>query len=469
MTRGAPQVLVVEDDYVSTEFYRTILSSRGFDDIISCEDSRDVMGVLAENVISIILLDLNMPYISGQELLQEIISEYPEIPVIILTGEDKVDTAVECMKLGAFDFMAKPIDETRLLPAIEHALKIRELQDEVHILSSTAESLDVQNPEAFDEIVTNHPEMRKIFRYVEAIAPSSRAVLVTGESGTGKELVARAVHRLSGRSGKFVAVNVSGLDETVFSDTLFGHRRGAFTGAEQVRRGLIEEAALGTLFLDEIGDLTVGAQVKLLRLLQEREYYPLGADSSETSSARIIAATNADLQERQRRGKFRKDLYYRLRAHHLEIPPLRSRREDTALLIDYFLSEASHALGRKEKAVVPDAVYTLLEDYSFPGNVRELQSLIYDAVSRHRTRTLPLSFFREYVRAERESGDGELSASHSSSPRISISGTLPTLREVEEYVIAEALRQTRGNQSQAARILGVSQSKLSRRSRQDDD
>lgn len=464
MTRAGPTVLIVEDDPVSMELYRTILSSHGFEDVVSCDDSREVMGTLSEQPISIILLDLNMPHISGQELLSEITSEYPEIPVIILTGEDKVDTAVSCMKTGAFDFMAKPIDENRLLNSIHHALKIRELQDEVHILSSTADSLDVRYPEAFSEIVSEHPEMRKIFRYIEAIATSPRAVLITGESGTGKELIARATHNLSGRSGKFVAVNVSGLDETVFSDTLFGHKRGAFTGAERSRRGLIEEAAEGTLFLDEIGDLHPGAQVKLLRLLQEGEYYPLGSDESEKSRARIIAATNADLAERQRDGSFRKDLYYRLRAHHLEIPPLRNRREDIPQLVDYFLHEAAKALGRSERAVVPETVYNLLQDYGFPGNVRELQSLIYDAVSRHRTRTLPVSFFREYVQSA-----GEHPATQSGSGGISINGAVPTLREVEEYVIAEALRQTGGNQSQAAKMLGISQSTLSRRARKEDE
>jgi DNA-binding NtrC family response regulator len=464
MTGALPTVLVVEDDPVAMELYRTILSGHGYGDPICCDDSREVMGLLGRHSISIILLDLNMPHVSGQELLREITSEQPEIPVIILTGEDKVDTAVNCMKIGAFDFMAKPIDENRLLNAIQHALKIRELQDEVHILSSSAESLDVRHPEAFSDIITNNPEMRKIFRYVEAIAPSPRAVLITGESGTGKELVARAVHNLSCRSGKFVAVNVSGLDETVFSDTLFGHTKGAFTGAERSRRGLIDEGRDGTLFLDEIGDLHAGAQVKLLRLLQEREYYPLGADTSATSRARIIAASNADLQERQRSGHFRKDLYYRLRAHHVEIPPLRSRREDIPLLIDYFLAEASEALKRSERAAVPDSVYSLLKEYSFPGNVRELQSLIYDAVSRHRTRVLPASLFKEYVRSAADADQHERGT-----PRISINGGMPTLQEVEEYVISEALRQTGGNQSQAARLLGVSQSTLSRRSRRTEE
>jgi DNA-binding NtrC family response regulator len=368
------------------------------------------------------------------------------------------------MKIGAFDFMAKPIDENRLINAINHAVKIRELQDEVHILSTSSDSIDLNHPEAFDEIVTVSPAMKKIFRYVEAIAGSPKSVLITGESGTGKELIARAIHRLSGLSGKFVAVNVSGLDETMFSDTLFGHRRGAFTGADRSRSGLIEEAAGGTLFLDEIGDLQPGAQVKLLRLLQEEEYYPLGADQPARSTARIITATNADLSARQQQGSFRKDLYYRLMAHHVQLPPLRMRQEDIEPLVHYFVDESVRSLG-KTKPRVPDEAYQTLRQYGFPGNVRELQSLIYDAVSRQDGGTLPLSFFRSYVHEQREREQAEVPNGSAAidGKVINLRGGLPTLHEVEEHLIREALRRTGGNQSAAARLLGISQSTLSRR------
>ncbi|TVQ39564.1 MAG: sigma-54-dependent Fis family transcriptional regulator [Spirochaetaceae bacterium] len=459
----SPAVLIVDDDIVTSELYATILGAHDFDNLIVCEDSRRVMEVLRSSRVSVILLDLNMPYISGQELLPEITTEFPEIPVIILTGEDKVDTAVQCMKIGAFDFMAKPVEPNRLVTAVNHALKIRELQDEVHILSTGDDGAGLEHPEAFSEIVTNSPQMQKLFRYMEAVAGSPKAVLITGESGTGKEMVARVIHRLSQKDGDFVPVNVSGLDDTMFSDTLFGHRRGAFTGADTNRPGLIEQASGGTLFLDEIGDLELGPQVKLLRLLQEREYYPLGADKPQSSDARVIAATNADLNAGQREGSFRKDLYYRLMAHHVHLPPLRHRLEDIPLLVQRFLEETAVTLSKK-KPTVPKELYTLLSNYQFPGNVRELQSMIYDAMSRHSGGILSLSVFRTYIE-EQTGAESDALAVEGNQP-LSYGQRFPTLREVEEFMFSEAMAKAQGNQSIAARLLGVSQSTLSRRLKQ---
>jgi DNA-binding NtrC family response regulator len=249
----------------------------------------------------------------------------------------------------------------------------------------------------------------------------------------------------------------------MFSDTLFGHVKGAFTGAQGDRAGLIERAADGTLFLDEIGDLEHGAQIKLLRLLQEQEYYPLGADRPRKSRARILAATNADLAERQQEGAFRNDLYYRLIAHRIDIPPLRSRPEDVTVLFNHFLEESAQALGRPVPSV-PKGLFALLSSYRFPGNVRELQAMIYDAVSRSDGTTLPIGFFQEYI--DRQRGAGGVGASpldENGSPVISYSGRFPTLREVEDYLISEAIERAEGNQTVAARMLGVSQSTLSRR------
>ncbi|MCK4515426.1 MAG: sigma-54-dependent Fis family transcriptional regulator, partial [Spirochaetaceae bacterium] len=379
MRSGTETILIVDDDDVIVELYSTILEAAGWADRLLCNDSREVMELIRQNAVSAILLDLSMPNISGQELLGQIVRESPEIPVIILTVEDKIDVAVECMKIGAFDFMTKPIDKNRLANSIAHAVRVHELQDEVHVLSRRHGMADLDNPAVFEQIVTGSDVMFTMFAYVEAIARSPKALLITGESGTGKELVARAVHDSSGRSGQFVAVNVSGLDDTVFSDTLFGHRRGAFTGADNIRKGLIEQAADGTLFLDEIGDLDNAAQVKLLRLLQEGEYYALGSDSPGRSSARIIAATNADLQQRQMDGSFRRDLYYRLMAHHVRIPPLRERMEDLPLLLDHFIAESAQLLSRPIPST-PARLVDVLASYSFPGNVRELQSLVHDVV-----------------------------------------------------------------------------------------
>ena len=356
--------------------------------------------------------------------------------------------------------MAKPVDENRLINAVGHALKIRQLQDEVQTLSE-ADRRELTNPEAFADILTVSPAMYKVFRYVEAVAASPKSVLVTGESGTGKELIARSIHEVSGRDGDFVPVNVSGLDDTVFSDTLFGHTKGAFTGAQSVRKGLIEKAAGGTLFLDEIGDLEIGAQIKLLRLLQEHEYYPLGSDTPHRSNARIVAATNADLQTKQKDGTFRKDLYYRLISHHVHLPPLRERPMDLPLLVHRFVEDISSGLKR-QKPRIPRELITLLATYSFPGNIRELQSLIVDAVSRNSSSVLSLAFFKAYMREQKSP---EPTPEDNVDATISYSGEFPTMREVEEYFINEAMKRSAGNQSIAAELLGVSQSTLSRRLR----
>jgi DNA-binding NtrC family response regulator len=280
--------------------------------------------------------------------------------------------------------------------ATRRAVEIRELQRENQLLKTHMLSNKLNSPEAFSEIVTNSAAMRSIFQYVEAIAASPRPVSITGETGVGKELIARAVHRLSQRDGAFVPVNVAGLDDTVFADTLFGHKKGAFTDAREARNGLVEKASGGTLFLDEIGDLNTTAQVKLLRLLQEGEYFPLGSDMAKRSDARMVVATNQDLDVLQSSGKFRKDLYYRLCDHQIQIPPLRDRREDLAVLAEHFLEKASKTLKRK-KPTPPEELITLLSTYHFPGNVRELESMVFDAVSSHKSGKLSLDIFKDHL------------------------------------------------------------------------
>jgi len=462
MIEQTPPIFVVDDDEVALTYYRTVLEYHGLKNLFSFQDSREVMPVLAEKSSALILLDLNMPYLSGQELLEKLKPDYPDIPVIIITSEEVVDTAVECMKLGAYDYLIKPVEKSRLWAVVRHVLEMGSLHREVNRLSRQIQSGELKNPEAFSEIITGHDSLKGIFKYIEAVAGSPKPVLITGESGTGKELIARAIHNSSQTAGPFVAVNVSGLDDTVFSDTLFGHKKGAYTGADGVRKGLVEQASGGTLFLDEIGDLEQSSQIKLLRLLQEEEYYALGSDRIEKSSARIIAATNADLMDKQSNGSFRKDLYYRLMAHHIAIPPLRERLADLPLLIDFFREQAAAAL-KKKKPAVPRELYTLLGTYSFPGNVRELQSLILDAVSRHESGMLSLLPIKEYMNSQRSPGFLDNIIKEDTSFIIHHTGAFPTLAEIEEYFISEALNRAEGNQSIAAQLLGINQSTLSRR------
>jgi DNA-binding NtrC family response regulator len=284
-------ILLVDDepDWLGS-LALTLESYAGITNIMTCSDSRQVVDILDTGRIGLVLLDLTMPHLSGEELLELIAEKYPEIATIVISGLNQIETAVGCMRRGAFDYFVKTDDEDRMIGGVLRAVRMQELQRDHREMASRFCSPEIRHPEVFEPIITNDRAMQAIFSYVEAVAKSPQPLLITGESGVGKELIARAAHRLSGCSGKLVTVNVAGLDDTVFSDTLFGHVRGAFTGADQARRGMIEEACDGTLFLDEIGDLSIPSQVKLLRLLQEGEYFPLGSDLPKRLKARIIGA-----------------------------------------------------------------------------------------------------------------------------------------------------------------------------------
>jgi DNA-binding NtrC family response regulator len=462
MKRKAAPIYLVDDEPVSLSLYKTVLEHHGITDLSLFRDAAEVLRQISPGSCALMLLDLHMPGVSGQDILKKVKADYPEIPVIVITADEAVDTAVECMKLGAFDYLVKPVEKNRLWASVRHALEIAELQREVGQLSRHVKSGKLTNPEAFAGIVTDSEAMKAVFRYVESVAPGRKPILITGDSGTGKELIAKVIHTLSRREGAFVAVNVAGLDDTMFSDSLFGHVAGAFTGAEGERPGLVEKASGGTLFLDEIGELAGPSQVKLLRLLEEGEYYPLGTDRVKTCSARIIAATNADLLAEQEEGKFRRDLYYRLIAHNIEMPPLRERFEDLPLLVDHFLEQGAAEL-QKSRPDIPKELYALLESYDFPGNIRELQSLLFDALSTQTGSTLSLAPIKSYLDRHRDGEDSRTPAITRNPPRISYGGRFPTLREVEDYLIAEALKKTGGNQSLAAQLLGINPSTLSRR------
>lgn len=454
-------ILLIDDEeqfLASAEF---TLNANGLDNTRTCSDSREVMKLMAIEPPSIVLLDMTMPYIKGWELLPQIISEYPETAVIIVTAINEVDLAVESIKTGAFDYIVKPVDDTRLVTTIRRAIEHKAVEQENRRLKNYLLSDKLDYPEAFTEIITRSQQMRQIFQYVEAIARSPLPILITGETGVGKELVAKAIHMVSRRHGEFVSVNVAGVDDNLFSDTLFGHKRGAFTGAERDRKGLIEQAARGTIFLDEIGDLAMESQVKLLRLLQEARYYPIGADVAKPSDARVIVATNADLNSAQKSGKFRKDLFYRLQTHHIDIPPLRKRKEDIPALVDHFIRKSSKTLGKKSPTP-PKELYALLKNYHFPGNVRELESLIFDAVSRHKSRVLSIESIREKVGHSldqiNDDTDDMLIDQH-----LRFSEQLPTLKAAEMMIIDEALRRANGNQAIAAQLLGISRRALNNR------
>ncbi len=449
-------ILIVDDEPSMLTALSSALVSSGLGNVVTCQDSRKVEAMLAEREFETILLDLTMPYLSGRELLPVIRKDYPEVPIIIITGATEVAVAVECMKLGVFDYLVKAVEKSKLVATVNTAVEIRELQRENRSLGRHLKDGVLEHPEYFTEIVSGDGKMRSVLMYVESIATTAQTVLISGETGSGKELIARAIHRASGRSGEMVSVNISGLDESMFADTLFGHLKGAYTGADQVRRGLIDGAAGGTLFLDEIGELGHPSQVRLLRLLESAEYYPLGSDVPRRSDARIVVATNRNLQEETTKASFRKDLYYRLRTHHVEVPPLRERPKDIRLLVDHFIPEAARELS-KEVPPVPQGLYAFLEAYSFPGNIRELKSIIFDAVSRHKQGELSLDSFEDAL------GKGKLENRPDSQEILSLSGGFPTLHQATEYLVKTALQRSGGNQAKAARLLGISPQALNKR------
>jgi DNA-binding NtrC family response regulator len=455
-------ILVIDDEEAILLSIDTTLQLAGMNNVLTCSDSRQVMTIIKQRPPSVVLLDLNMPHIDGEEILEQITGYSEHIPIIIITGRIDAETAVECMKCGAFDYIVKPVDENRLIASVKKSLQYGALHHENQALKQQLREGSLKNPEAFSSIITNSPKMLRLFNYVESVAKTSEPILIRGETGTGKELIARAIHQASGNPGEFVAVNVAGLDDNIFSDTLFGHAKGAFTSADANRLGLIERAADGTLFLDEIGDLSPISQIKLLRLLQEKEYMPLGQDSNRTSTARIITSTHLDLWDLQQKELFRQDLHYRLRTHRIVLPPLRERKEDLGLLIDYFVQCAAETL-KKKKPRLPEELILLLETYSFPGNIRELQSMVFDAIAQNDNGILSLGVFRKHISRTQQ----DETMHHKSEPGkgipITFADPLPTIKQATRMLVEEAMHRSGNNQSTAASLLGISQQALSKR------
>lgn len=456
------QVLLVDDEDAWLRSLKRMLNRvAGISNVLTCQDSRHVPELLAANDIGLVLLDLNMPWRNGEETLKDILSLSPGTQVIILSGMNDAESAVRCMKHGAFDYFVKVWDEERLVTAISHAIRLVMLMRQSGDLSRTIIRKTLVRPNLFEDIITASPDMMLLFRYIEAVAPSAQPVLITGESGVGKELVARSVHRASDRKGPFIAVNVASLDETRLEDTLFGHSQGAFTSALRDRNGLVEQASNGTLFLDEIGELSTNSQARLLRFLQEGEYYPIGSDMPRQSRCRLVLATNRDLSQSQKDGCFRSDLYYRLMMHPIHVPPLRERREDIPLLARHFAREAAQEMGRKEPQF-PLELLLKIGRCSFPGNVRELRGMIIHAVSICgdilEERAFPCLQEQEET-ALSMTGEKELL------DLFLRMKPLPSIADVKRIMTTAALSLTGGNQSAAAKLLGISQPAVNKRIR----
>ena len=460
VTPFAPSVLLVDDEPEILFSFELMLRRAGLNHIVATTDSRAVLSLLQPHEIGVIVLDLQMPHLSGKDLLATITEQHPHIPVIIVTAANELETAVSCMQTGAFDYLVKPIETSRFLACLRKALEIHRLRYEIASLKEVILTGQLRNPQAFSAIRTCSRNMIAVLGYLEAVAPSPQPVLITGETGVGKELVAKSLHLLSGRSGPFIAVNSAGLDDAMFSDTLFGHKKGAFTGAGEARAGMVARAANGTLFLDEIGDLPLPSQIKLLRLLQEGEFLPLGRMCPSSARPGFWWQPTRISKKQCTPEPFRKDLYYRLFTHHVRIPPLRDRLEDIPLLLDGFLQEAAHALNKKKPTCPPELI-AYLATYHFPGNVRELKALVFDAVARHHGGVLSMAAFRA-VTGEKPAAVTP-AAGVAADAGFQLVGRFPSLKEMEAHLVAEALQRAAGNQGAAASLLGISRQALNKR------
>ncbi len=439
------RVLVVDDEAPALKNLSHLLRKEGFE-VDARQSGPAGLKALQQHEFEVLLTDLRMKGVDGMALLRRARELQPDCEVIVITGHATLDSAVEAMKEGAYHYIAKPyrLDEVRQV--VRGALDVARLKRENRTLRRRIE--DYEGP---SNIITQDPRMRRLLDTARQIGPTDCNVLITGESGTGKELLARYVHASSARAGgRFVGVNCGALQEDLLANELFGHERGAFTGADRMKQGLIEMAEGGTLFLDEIAEMTPAMQVKLLRVIQEREVLRVGGTEPIAVDVRLIAATNRDLQENIDSGRFRADLYFRLNVVNLALPPLRDRRDDVPLLAFYFLRKFALAMGKTVTDIAPEAM-RLLSRYDYPGNVRELANLIERGVALARASMLEAAHLPESLRVL--------------NVRVStpVTGELSTLEQQEAAYIAQVLEYTGGNRGQAADILGIDRVSLWRR------
>jgi DNA-binding NtrC family response regulator len=456
------KLLIIEDDQAVCRGLATFFRDNGYE-VIEAGNGQEGVALFRDNEPSVVFTDLRMPVMNGLDVIKAIKKLSPDTPIIVISGTGVVKDAVESLRLGAWDYVEKPVHDLEALDLmIKKALETSHLRSQVAGLKQKLLSGGISRPETFSSIITRTPAMQSIFQYIEVIGPTKQPVLICGETGTGKELFANAVHVSSGHKGKFVALNVAGLDDQIFSDTLFGHTRGAFTGADKNREGLVAQAVGGTLFLDEIGDLKESSQIKLLRLLQEGEYFPLGSDYPRKSDARLVLATHRNLAGLVSMEKFRQDLYYRLFAHQISIPPLRERPDDVPLLLEHYLHEAAANLNKKAPTLPPE-LCGYLQSYHFPGNVRELKAMVFEAVARHDRGVLSMDVFLNFMGKPVVTQQKRVSPLAEIVLRSANGERLPTLCEAEDILVDQAMRLAKGNQGIAAVYLGINRSALNKK------
>ena len=470
--RAIQRILVVEDDEPIQDVLHTFLSGRGFE-VTLAQNGKAALDLLGAENFDLILTDLVMPGKGGMDVLKAATASQPDVPVIVMTGFATVQTAVEAMKIGAYDYLTKPFNLDELMIVLDKALSVSQLQKENRMLK-----LQLKKKYVFKGIVGDSPSMHAVYELIEKIADTDSTVLITGESGTGKELIARTIHYNNTRraGGPFVALNCAAIPKDLLASELFGHEKGAFTGAVYARPGRFELAQGGTLFLDEVSELDPALQVKLLRVLQEREFQRVGGVKTVKVDVRILAATNADLETAIKEGTFREDLFYRLNVIPLHLPPLRERPEDLALLIAHFVQEFSR-IRQRAPLVFSSEANNCLARYPWPGNVRELENLIERLsvlVSDRAVQAsdLPEVFHRMDAAVRQQAVDAQQPAAGFGSPppaalrydTMEIGETGIDLDElvtsIERDLIRKALERAGGVRSKAARLLGLNRTTL---------
>ena len=450
-------VLVVDDEEIMREVLETLLSTEGYR-VDLAKTGEEGLEAYGRRAFDVVLLDVSMPGIGGLRALEEFLKMDPEAVIVMITAYATFDTAIAAWERGAFGCIRKPFQNEQITATIAAGIKRRRKEEERRVLRR-AMSKAVDR----GEIVGRSDLMQEVFRLVEQVAPARSTVLITGESGTGKELIAKAIHEASTRAGRpFVTVNSSNIPSELLESELFGHTRGAFTGAIAAKKGLFEVADGGSIFLDEIGDIPPETQVRLLRVIQEREFTPLGDTAPRRVDVRIIAATNIDLKEAVRQGSFREDLYYRLAVVPIELPPLRDRREDILPLAQHFINKYNEENGRNVAEQIAPEVLALLELYSWPGNVRELENTIERAV----VIAPGDEITKECLRPEISDPQSVVSTSHEGASNAAVQDIgrginfYEEVRRFEIDLIRRALEQTSGHQSRAARLLGMNATTL---------
>ena len=442
-------ILVIDDDTGLLTSIHAVLVGAGFPEPALLSDGRQALDLIKNHDFHLVLLDLMMPDIDGMEILKATKSHFPHVECVVFTAVDDVETAIEAVRHGAYDYLVKGLNNEKLIITINHALERYSLRQERRLLAQRQTFADLRHPEAFQSIVTLDDSMAMVFRQVEAIAPTDYSVLISGESGTGKEMLAKVIHHLSHRADNpFLPVNMAAFSGSLFEDEFFGHTKGAYTNAMGEKKGFLEEAQEGSLFLDEITELELPLQGKLLRVIEEKELYRLGSTRLRNVDVRFIAATNRDILVDIKNGRFRADLFYRLNTCTIALPPLRERPGDILPLAQHFLKIHATRNGKTIIDLVPELAQRLAA-YDFPGNVRELQNIIASAVLIEPSDMLQL----ESIGISLPPPDARKTETH----------TLLPLNEIERLHIQNVLEATQGDRAKAAHILGINLSTVYRK------